>query len=405
MKEQNMCCKHGGLGLTYILYERCKRLAENSNKKKVLIVTHWFYPRQNPRAFRAFELYKKLREKYNVDVIIGDYKYHLKHNEDFCVLDKFDNSTIINKNARLSNLGIIQICQQIVQYFVGERFLLTTGPYIYNKVDIELYDSVISIGLPFYSHLIVSLKLNKLVNRNKIVAISDWGDPFVGDSKRKLAPYFDKIQKYVCNYFDYVVTPTETAVSYYEKYTDNRKIKVIPQGFDFNEVKVKVHKKFEVPHFAYAGIFYSDKRNPEKFLQFLASITDDFVFTIYTIKHGPMYQDVIAKYEKILGDKLVVCDMVPRLECIEFLSENDFLINIDNISSIQIPSKLIDYGLAKRPVLSFKQDKIPKQKFMNFLKGKYEGAQIINLEPYNIENVCNRFIELIERDQINGTLV
>lgn len=361
---------------------------------KILIVTHWFYPRQNPRAFRAFELYRELCKSNQVDVLIGDWKRFLKAGSDYHELDCFSGQNITNKNAKLSNKKIVQLGIKIVQYFIGDRYLLSGGHFISNNLDCSKYDAVISIGLPFYIHWTVSKVLRKY--HGKIVSISDWGDPFNGDPGKKIAPYFTRIQKRICNTFDYVITPTENAIQYYQRYKTNKDgIKVIPQGFDFSEIEICNYKPNIVPHFAYAGIFYRDKRNPEQFLDFLTKIKEDFVFTIYTVKHGPMYQDILLKYQQILKEKLIINDTIPRIDCIRELSTNDFLVNIDNIDNIQVPSKLIDYTLSKRPILNFKQDDIPEKAFLRFLRADYSDQYSINIDDYNIKNVAKKFSRLI----------
>jgi hypothetical protein len=360
----------------------------------ILIVTHWFYPRQNPRAFRAFELYKELSKNHKVDVVIGDWKRILKSGDDYHTLDCYASNKITNKNANLSNKRIIQIAIKVVQFFVGDRYLLSGGHFLNKAIALDNYDAVISIGLPFYVHWIVSKKLKK--SRGSITSISDWGDPFYGDPVRTIAPYFKTIQKKVCNMFDYVVTPTPNAIPYYQKYrTGKGGICVIPQGFDFTEVKLGEYKPHAIPHFAYAGIFYHDKRNPEQFLSYLAKLDRDFVFTIYTVKHGPMYQDVLMKYKDILKEKMVINDIIPRLDCIRELSLNDFLINIDNLGGVQVPSKLIDYSLSGRPILNFKQNEIPEKAFEEFLSADYSEQLSINNDDYNIVNVAAKFERLI----------
>lgn len=368
--------------------------------KKILIITHWFYPRQNPRAFRSFELYRELKKKNEVDVLIGDWKCYLKSSEDYHTLDSYGSNKVINKNAKLSNYSLVQLALKVLEYFIGERYLLTSGIFLYKSINFESYDAVISIGLPFYIHWVTSFKLRKY--NGNIISISDWGDPFYGDSVKKIAPYFKRIQKKVCNTFNFVVTPTHTAVEYYSIYKKaSENVKVIPQGFNFNDIELSEYKKNEIPHFAYAGIFYLDKRNPEEFLAFLSSLKRDFVFSIFTITHGPVYQDILMKYKDLLGDKLQIYDIVPRLDCIKILSTYDFLVNIDNLSTVQVPSKLIDYTLTKRPIISFKQDDIPKERFFKFLDGDYTDRLSISIDKYRIENVCDRFIDLLNGEKID----
>lgn len=363
----------------------------------ILIVTHWFYPRQIPRAFRAFELMKELKKEHEVDVLIGDWKLMLNNKDNYTILDKYSTNEVINKNASLSNKRFIQCAKKLIEYFAGERYLLTSGRYIRNNLVLDGYDLVISIGLPFYVHWMVSNAIKRYRSSGKKCCfISDWGDPFVGDSARKIAPYFTSIQKSVCRSFDYISIPTKQAIKYYREYVPEEKIKVIPQGFDFSSVYLDEYKKNRIPHFAYAGIFYKDKRNPEKFLEYLSTLKEEFVFTIYTIKHGDLYQDLLLKYEKKLGSKLIIEDMKPRLECIRLLGHNEFLINIDNTSSIQVPSKLIDYTLCNRPILSFTQDAIPVEAFNKFLKGDYSLQTEIDIDNYDIHHVAERFLELVD---------
>lgn len=369
---------------------------ENNNKERILIVTHWFYPRQIPRAFRALELYKQLKKSYEVDVVIGDWKVFLSNGDDYEeVLKRFSNDD--KKNAILSNYKLIQKLKAVLEFFVGERYYVTSGKFVKKHMELYAYKAVISIGLPFYIHWITSDAIRKYKkNDGRIIGISDWGDPFVGQTQKKIAPYFENIQRKVCQTFDYIVTPTEQAMTYYEKYTTHEKIKIIPQGIDFEEIRVAEKKKNEVIHFAYAGIFYEDIRNPKELFEYLCSIKNDFVFTIYTIKHGSIYQDILLKYSQKLQDKLVIKDMIPRMECIYELSKNDFLINIENETSTQIPSKLIDYSLTKRPILSFKQNEIPTDKFGEFLNENYSQSIVIDVDQFDTRIVTKKFERLIK---------
>lgn len=366
--------------------------------KKILIVTHVFYPRNIPRAFRATELVTEFRNQgYLVDVIIGDYKQYIKHEE--YSLELFDNKMISSgKIAKLSNSRIISVIKNVINYFIGERYLLTSGPYLYKNIDLSKYDAVISIGLPFYVNLVTALKIRHH-RKSDAVYIADWSDPFYKAKENHTAPYFRKLQKIACSVFDYITIPTKTAIRYFSEYIDEDKIKVIPQGFDFSKVKLAQYKENEIITFGYAGIFYKNIRNPEKFLEFLSSLDKDFVFVLYTITHGEIFTDILQKYKQVLGDKLQIHDLIPRDECITELSRMDFLINIENSTSNQIPSKLIDYALTKRPILSFKQDDIPKDKINAFMNRDYTGATMIDLEQFNIKNVCNKFIGLLDKKE------
>ena len=73
----------------------------------------------------------------------------------------------------------------------------------------------------------------------------------------------------------------------------------------------------------------------------------------------------------------------------------DFLINITNPSSIQTPSKLIDYGIAGRPILDVSNEFSDPSLFLKFYEGDYSVRRNIDfLDNYRIENVARQFVEL-----------
>lgn len=76
-------------------------------------------------------------------------------------------------------------------------------------------------------------------------------------------------------------------------------------------------------------------------------------------------------------------------------SKADFLINITNPSSIQTPSKLIDYGIAGRPILDVSNEFSDPSLFLKFYEGDYSVRRNIDfLDNYRIENVARQFVEL-----------
>jgi hypothetical protein len=74
----------------------------------------------------------------------------------------------------------------------------------------------------------------------------------------------------------------------------------------------------------------------------------------------------------------------------------DFLVNISNAHSPnQLPSKLIDYGIAGRPILDINPQNPDTKLIDNFLDGDYSKAlKIDHLEKYHISAVVKKFEEL-----------
>ena len=63
---------------------------------------------------------------------------------------------------------------------------------------------------------------------------------------------------------------------------EEKSIKVIPQGFNFDDIRLAEYQRNPIPTFGYAGLFYSDIRSPKNLFEFLCSLDFDFRFVIYT---------------------------------------------------------------------------------------------------------------------------
>jgi len=201
--------------------------------------------------------------------------------------------------------------------------------------------------------------------------------------------YLKYIEKKWCKTVDYITIPIEAArKAYYPEFRE--KIRVIPQGFNFDDVKLANYRKNKIPTFVYSGVIYTGKRDPRKFFEYLSTLDSDFRFVVYT-KNKPYFMEI----KKLLGEKLVIKSYVPRLKLLYELSKMDFLINIKNESGVQQPSKLIDYALTKRPVLEVTSEFEEQTRFENFLTGDYsEKLKMENIENYNIKNVVDSFLIL-----------
>ena len=75
----------------------------------------------------------------------------------------------------------------------------------------------------------------------------------------------------------------------------------------------------------------------------------------------------------------------------------DFLVNFENAGKRQSPSKLIDYLILEKPVLSVKTGRLDIQTVNAFLSGDYSGQMVIeNPDQYRIENVAIQFLNLTQ---------
>ena len=361
---------------------------------KIVIISYVCFPNICPRSWRATELAKEFaRNGHEVVLyaVLGKYNY-----------SKFKDETHVN----IKNLGKLFLTTEtsdgrgeklnlggrIINYCFGKLFWLPERelvPKVKDAIKKEgNIDCLITIAFPHIIHYATSLSDLQHVH----TWIADCGDPFTLNPMTHFPPYYKKYEERWCEKCDFITVPIEDARNgYYPQYRS--KIKVIPQGFDFSKNKICEYSKNKILTFAYAGITYKGTRDPTAFLKYLNSCSYDFRFFVYG--RFSIFED----YKNILGNKLIYKGNIPREQLITELSQMDFLINIKNTSGVQQPSKLIDYKISNRPILTISSnfDNEEKQIFCEFLHGNYEHQQIVNnIEQYNIINVANEFLKLVK---------
>src|SRR5699024_9270407 len=373
------------------------------DKKKIIIISRSFYPEQSPRSFRTTELVKGFaRQGHEVTLVTlkkGDIHSQFEKENGIIIKDlvplKFP--SISTNNSNLFFHTISRALRRGLKLF----FEYPSIELMYRvKKALELmnknYDLLISIAVPHTVHWGVAAAYS---NGHSIADVwaADCGDPYMGestDSFRKMF-YFKYVESWFCRKADVITVPIEAAKeAYYPEF--RKKINVIPQGFDFKNIDVKPGEYIpnKVPTFAYAGSFIRNNRDPRRLLEYLVELDQDFRFVIYTKN-----RDLIKPFIKNSGGKIEIRDYIPRKELLKKLSCMDFLVNLENNTAKQQPSKLIDYYLAGRPVLSVGSRDIDKENIQQFLYGNYSGSyRFKDIERYRIENVCKKFLNLIHNN-------
>ncbi|MEL7834379.1 hypothetical protein [Fodinibius sp. Rm-B-1B1-1] len=366
--------------------------------KNILIVSGSFFPVNSPRSFRTTELVKEFaRQGHKVTLLtVKNDEYHIPFENEFGVTIK-DLGPLnlpdinLNKGARVQKLGkriIRRALYQLFEYPDIELMYRVKKALAFEKG----YDLLISIAVPHPIHWGVAWAWRE---ENPIAKtwVADCGDPYMGqtlDSFSKMF-YFKYFEKNFCFKADYITVPIKEAKkAYYPEFRD--KIRVIPQGFKFDDIEIDPadHQKNPVPTFAYAGGFIPGGRDPRAFLEYLTSIEWDFKFIIFTKN-----KNMVQPYLERANGNIEIRDYLPRKELLQFLSGMDFLINFENKTSLQLPSKLIDYYLTARPVLSVSSFEIDETVIKEFLFGNYENQyKFENMDRYKIENVCDQFLNL-----------
>ncbi|MFV0176247.1 hypothetical protein OBK27_04805 [Empedobacter falsenii] len=361
-------------------------------KKRILIITANFYPILGPRAHRSTELAKGLAKNGHeviVYTLCGKYDYtEFENTHKVKVRDLGSSDSGLLHNDGYINLSIInRIKIKLFKKYLQYPFiLLLFKTYKVLKKETN-YDTLITIAHPHTIHWGAGMFFKKYSKR--CTWIADCGDPFMNNPFNKYPIYFKYFEHSWCKLVDYITIPVEEAKGgYYEQYLN--KIKIIPQGFQMESIMRAEYSKNSIPTFAYSGVFYKDFRDPTSFLKYLSTLDIDFKFIVYTKSNN-----FLQPFIDVLGSKLEIRDYVPRDELIFELSKMDFLINIINESSVQQPSKLIDYYLTNRPIIDITSKFNQIENFENYLKFNFIKAHNYrDIRQYDIINVVSNFEQL-----------
>lgn len=360
---------------------------------KVVIIGRIIFPLLSPRAFRATELAKEFA-RLGHDVSL------------YAVLGKYDYSSFMEETGvKVKNIKMLLATSDSddnVRYNLFDKFSYHAFGKLLEYPDIEFCwkipeilkkeqdtDLLITIAYPHPIHWGTAIAKKLLGKKFPKFWISDCGDPYMGNLvEHRPLKYFKYIENFWGKMTDIVTIPIEGGRRGYSSKIQD-KIRVIPQGFNFDGIRLANYKKNDIPHFAYAGSIYVGQRDPSSFMNFLSELDYDFVFTVFTNNHA-----FYAPFKELLGDKLNVREYVPRNELIYELSKQDFLINLTNPNTIQSPSKLIDYYLSERPILNVSTPFTETETFKAFTASDYtDQLRKEDISRYDIKNVVQQFIE------------
>lgn len=368
----------------------------NTPPIKILIVTRSFWPVIAPRSFRATALAKEFAREGHVVTVITPRRDGI--HDDFEM--QYGVSIVDLGRSRWDTLPSRRSMAGSFLTRATNRFLKLAFEY----PDIQLlwmvrkalkgfsgYDLLISIAAPHPVHWGVSWAWDP---EHPIARtwVADCGDPYMGCTNPtfKPWPYFSIFEKSFMRKTDYVTIPIGQKLSdYYEEF--HEKIRVIPQGFDIDKDQstLPTYRKNDIPNFAFAGSFNFGMRDPRPLLDLLCKNEQDFRFYVFS-SNSKLIRDYVSR----MNGKLVLSGVIPRDELLPKLATMDFLIHLENNNAWEQPSKLIDYSIVGRPILSIGKS-LDERSVQDFFKGDYTGARPFqNLDNFRIQNVASRFLEL-----------
>lgn len=363
---------------------------------KILIISHRAYPNQGPRAFRTTELSEQLaKEGHNVVLysVHGTCNYSEYEKETGVSMKDIKPLLPLAANDGINRENFIF---SILFKAFHNLFLFPEIEFYYKVLSIIKKESdadvLITIAVPHTLHMGAERAKRLRPDLFPRVWIADCGDPFFLNPFNKYPKYMEKWERKWCEAVNYITVPAENSINgYFPEYRE--KIRIIPQGFDFAKTPISLYQKNTLPTFIYTGAIYPGVRDIHSFMDYLLTVRRPYKFKMYM--RVPLEQ----RYEIESNHQIEYVIGKTRAEIVMECSKADFLINIKNPNSMQTPSKLIDYGISRRPVLDISNSFCEQEQFNDFCRGDYHNQHILpNIEQYKIENVVKEFIKLIKNE-------
>ncbi len=377
----------------------------NDKRKKILVVSHQYIPHVSPRTTRWKLIVDDLINKgHEVTVVTGTQQ--IDEEKNIVYVGNKSSSSVVNqmreKSNNLSGSNLIKklfykilkkIYRIIIKTFAWPDYSMFWLLSIYrNKKNLNIdYDLIISVSLPFSSHIAAYI-INK---KNKKEWVMDIGDPF---TLKKDAPENNRILYGFLNRFyenkfyslaSKIIFTHEDARSVHIDYFDieTKKTYVGNPISNFKEEIFSASLEYNynlLPNkFGYFGVFTKGVRSPKNFLKYIKDTKD--IQLHWYVNDDSKNEIVIHSNES----DSIFHSIVEREEALKLMASSfHCLLSIGNLNTTQIPSKVIEYISTGKPVIHFcevKNDPVKNiaEEFQNlFIISKTTNKEIL-LEQLN----------------------
>tara|TARA_B100000700_G_scaffold293790_1_gene355115 strand:- start:27 stop:1262 length:1236 start_codon:yes stop_codon:yes gene_type:complete len=342
----------------------------NDKTKKILIVTHQYLPHISPRTTRWKLIVDELISMGHEVTLITGTKQVKKEKNIIYIGNKTSSNLVNQARKRSNNLSGSSVIKKLFYKFLKKiyRIIIKTFAWpdysmfwllsIYRKrKNLNLdYDLIISVSLPFSSHIAAYI-LNKKNNKEWLM---DIGDPF---TLKKDAPENNKIlygflNKYYENKFynlaSKILFTHEDSMSAHIEHFDIKSEKTYVGNpiSEFNEEiflrSIKYNYKLNPIKFGYFGVFTKGVRSPKNFMNHLEG-ADDIELHWYVNEDS---KNEITKYSN--NSKSIFHSLINRDEALKRMADSvHCLLSIGNLNTTQIPSKVIEYISTGKPIIHF----------------------------------------------------
>ena len=384
--------------------------------KKILIVTHQYLPHVSPRTTRWKLLVDELiANGHNVSILTGMYPDFDTNNVEILYFGNKNNINIVSnlreKSKQVDSGDAIKkifygVLKKIYRFFINylawpdySMFWLYQIYKNRNKISKD-YDVIISVSLPFSSHM-AAYFINKKVKKHWIM---DIGDPFslkVDAPENNRFFYSGLNKRYEKKFYslaDNILFTHQDALNNHKQFFDIPSDKLIVanpiSNFDNDLFKSALSYDYSSKpiKISYFGIFTKGVRSPNSFLE-LVKKNNEMEFSWYVNEDS----EKIIKSCDLNIDKHSFYSQVSREEAQKLMVNSAHcLLSIGNKNPNQIPSKVVEYLATGKPIIHFTEiDNDPVIKLSN----QFDNLITINksVEDENLSLLIQEMFKKIEK--------
>lgn len=359
-----------------------------TNELKLAIIGGDYLPSGSPRAIRIFNLVSGLAPHF------GNIRVYLP------TIPKDE----LNTSQNVTFYAFGRENKIIFSGIVGRIFLRVFN-LIFDYPDIRIFfwlrnfrhildsDVILTIGVPHSIHWGINYLLRS--NNKQIYWIAESSDPFFTKGMDIFPKpfYFKFLEDSFLKRVDRVIVPFEGAINAYPKFAQS-KFKVIPQGFDGKYISSfkKSNINNSVFTIGYAGALYKFGRNPSIFLKKLVKSKIEFRFYLIVNNLELIPKDCFS------DQRFIISSFIPREELYSLLAGMDCILNFENNSNTQSPSKIIEYSFLGRPIYNVALQKYDHS-FIEKLKLGLLEAVVLDISNFDNKQVIKKYLSLLEVDE------
>jgi hypothetical protein len=382
-------------------------------KLNILIVTAWYYPFIHPRPHRWTSIAEHWAQQgHTVHVVTAR--------------RKGEPLSSIRNGVHLHRTGF-EALKEMAYYFFGEQQargragLPVQQPSVFSKIAMWCYqkiwknlyfpddaclwyfparkkaaqlcrqhafDAVITVSLPFTGQLIGQWLKQKMPH---LLWISDIGDPFSFadfplNNQFLYGSLNKKLEQSALEMADCVVVTTENTRQQYQQQFGAKavqKMQVIPPLLHpaptYPSTRTSLSTRQKKIKIGYFGALYAPVRTPDVFLALLQqtlSARPALADTLEVHFYGEIFPEFYAPLRRF--PLITLHGLRPRAEVQAAMQQMDLLLNIGNQTHFQLPSKVVDYLAAAKPIVNISYTN--PDPFANFFG---DWAAILHLKVEN----------------------